>query len=80
MHFFFEFFQRLFDQGCTTPIFSLKFFKSQLIHFFFDQHQYFIDLFDQIHFFNHFPFFYFLDIHLFSDLLYFPLFVLFDLI
>lgn len=83
MHSRFEFLQRSLNLRRLLSIFLLELIECEFVHLFLDEHQYFVDLLDEIHLFDHFSLFhllyvefllYFADLSLFVHL-YFVIFV-----
>jgi len=54
MHSVFKFLQRSLYLGGFISIFLLKLMECEVIHLLLDEHQYFVDLFDEIHLLDHF--------------------------
>jgi hypothetical protein len=71
-----DFLQGLLDAGCfLTILVILELYESQFVHLLLDQHQDLVDLFDEVHFFDHLALLQLLEVHLLLDLSDFSLFV-----
>ena len=72
--------ERLLDVSSFLAIFVPELVEGQFVHFLLDEHQYLIDLLDEIHLFYHLSLFHLLQVHLLLDHLNLSLLGVFHLI